>query len=59
VAANPGDHPELLRRRREHATLDDVVELLRGIRTILMAIDSKLQTIVGENGDEDDAEAES
>jgi hypothetical protein len=47
----------VLRRRRERATLDDVVELLRGIGTILMAIDAKLQTIVGENGDEDDAEA--
>jgi len=29
-------------RRRDRATLDDVVELLRGIGTILMEIDAKL-----------------
>jgi hypothetical protein len=46
----------VLRRGRERATLDDVVELLRGIGTIPMTIDAKLQTIVGENRD-DDAEA--
>jgi hypothetical protein len=42
--------------RRERATLDDVVELLRGIGTILMEMDAKLETMLGEEGD-DDAEA--
>jgi hypothetical protein len=42
--------------RRERATLDDVVELLRGIGTILMAIDAKLARIVQENGEDEDEE---
>jgi hypothetical protein len=42
--------------RRGRATLDDVVELLRGIGTILMEIDAKLARIVGENGDDEDEE---
>ena len=41
-------------RRRGSATLDDVVELLRGIGTILMKIDAKLDEIVQHlYGDED------
>jgi hypothetical protein len=45
------------RRRREGATLDDVVELLRGIGTILMEIDEKLARLLGAQGeDEDDGE---
>jgi len=48
----------MLRRRRERATLDDVVELLRGIGTILMEIDSKLQRLVRTiEGDDDEEEA--
>jgi hypothetical protein len=47
----------VLRRRRvtAAATLDDVVEYLRGIATILMTIDANLQRIAG-NGDDDDGE---
>ncbi len=41
-------------RRREHATLDDVVELLRGIGTILMEIDEKLARLLGEDGEDED-----
>ena len=52
------DHASMLRRRRERATLDDVVELLRGIGTILMEIDSKLQRLVRTiEGDDDEEEA--
>jgi len=47
-------------RRRERATLDDVVELLRGIGTILMKIDAKLDEVIRhleeEEGDDDEAE---
>jgi hypothetical protein len=45
-----------VRRRRERATLDDVVELLRGIATILMEIDAKLEEIARRNGDDEDEE---
>ena len=44
----------LVLRRREGATLDDVVELLRGIGTILMEIDAKLARLLGSSGEEDD-----
>jgi hypothetical protein len=43
--------------RRDRATLDDVVELLRGIGTILMEIDAKLQKILSQNGGDEDEEA--
>jgi hypothetical protein len=46
-------------RRQTSATLDDVVELLRGIGTILMEIDAKLQTIIRHMGVDDNGEAES
>jgi len=46
-------------RRRERATLDDVVELLRGIGTTLMKIDSKLEELISYIDGEDDGEAES
>jgi hypothetical protein len=46
----------MLRRRRERATLDDVVELLRGIGTILMEIDSKLQRLIRTIEGDDDEE---
>jgi hypothetical protein len=45
-----------VRRRRERATLDDVVELLRGIGTILIEIDAKLEDIARRNRDEDEEE---
>ncbi len=48
----------MLRPRRERATLDDVVELLRGIGTILMEIDSKLQGLIRTIEGDDDAEAD-
>ena len=49
----------LRRRRRPRATLDDVVEYLRGIATILMEIDAKLDRITRRNeGDEDEEEEE-
>jgi hypothetical protein len=41
LPVSSGDHVGML-RRRDRATLDDVVELLRGIGTILMEIDEKL-----------------
>jgi hypothetical protein len=45
-------------RRSDRATLDDVVEYLRGIATILMEIDSKLQRLVRTiEGDDDEEEA--
>jgi hypothetical protein len=43
-------------RRSERATLDDVVEYLRGIATILMEIDAKLEEIARANGDDEDEE---
>lgn len=46
----------MLRKRRTTATLDDVVEYLHGIATILMEIDAKLQRIARENGDDDGEE---
>jgi hypothetical protein len=46
----------LRKRRTTAATLDEVVELLRGIGTILMEIDAKLEDIARENGDEKDEE---
>ena len=47
----------MLRRRQASATLDDVVELLRGIGTILMEIDAKLERVLRQNGDDEDEEA--
>ncbi|HET7744191.1 MAG TPA: hypothetical protein VFK76_05560 [Gaiellaceae bacterium] len=44
----------MFRRRLERATIDDVVELLRGIGTILMEIDEKLARILAAKGGEDD-----
>jgi len=44
-------------RRQRGSTLDDVVELLRGIGTILMEIDAKLERILGKNGGDEDEEA--
>ena len=41
-------------RRRQRATLEDVVELLRGVGTILMAIDAKLEEILSQNGGDED-----
>ena len=49
----------MLRRRGERATLDDVVELLRGIGTILMEIDAKLQGLIRAIEGGDDSEADS
>jgi hypothetical protein len=46
-------------RRRPGATLDDVVELLRGIGTILMKIDAKLDEVIRLLEDDDDGEADS
>jgi uncharacterized protein YjeT (DUF2065 family) len=46
-------------RRNASATLDDVIEYLRGIGTILMAIDAKIVRLVQENGDEDEEEERS
>jgi hypothetical protein len=45
-------------RRNATATLDDVIEYLRGIGTILMAIDAKLVRLVQEYGDDEDEEEE-
>jgi hypothetical protein len=44
------------RRPRSSATLDDVVEYLRGIATTLMEIDAKLQSIAGPNGEDGNGE---
>jgi hypothetical protein len=46
------------RRRVETATLDDVIEYLRGIGAILMEIDAKLARLVRQNGDDEDGEEE-
>ena len=46
-------------RRRNRATLDDVVELLQGIGTMLMKIDAKLQEVIRYLDGDDDDEAES
>jgi len=46
-------------RRRQRSTLDDVVELLQGIGTILMKIDAKLEEVIRYLDGEDDDEAES
>jgi hypothetical protein len=44
--------------KSERATLDDVIEYLRGIATILMEIDAKLEAISrSERDDEDEEEA--
>ena len=53
-----GDHGDVL-RRRNRATLDDVVELLRGIGTILMEIDAKLARLVGPSEEDEDEEERS
>jgi hypothetical protein len=45
--------------KRERTTLEDVVELLRGIGTILMKIDAKLEELISYLDGEDDDEAES
>ena len=44
--------------RRERATLEDVVELLRGIGTILMEIDAKLEEILQHLEGDDDEQTE-
>jgi hypothetical protein len=44
------------RRPRSSATLDDVVEYLRGIATILMEIDARLKAITPENGEDENGE---
>jgi hypothetical protein len=49
----------VLRRRRAAATLDDVVDYLRGIGTILMEINAQLAIITGRMGGENDEEADS
>ena len=49
----------VLWRRRGGATLDDVVELLKGIGTILMEIDAKLARLVGPNEEDEDEEERS
>jgi hypothetical protein len=41
-----GEQLCVLWRRREVATLDDVVELLHGLSVIVQAIDAKLERIV-------------
>jgi len=46
------------RRRERRATLDDVVELLHGIGTILMEIDAKLEEAIQHLEEDDDDEAE-
>jgi hypothetical protein len=48
----------VLRKRRTTATLDDVVEYLHGIATILMEIDAKLDRITRQNGEDEDEEEE-
>jgi hypothetical protein len=44
-------------RRRDRGTLEDVVEYLRGIATILIEIDSKLDRLLQRIGDDDEEEA--
>jgi hypothetical protein len=44
--------------RRQQATLDDVVELLRGIGIILMEIDAKLDRVIRYLRGDDDEEAD-
>jgi len=44
--------------QRERATLEDVVEVLNGIATILMKIDAKLDVLVDDDEEEDDEEAQ-
>jgi hypothetical protein len=51
------DHGVVRRRRGSATTLDDVVELLRGIGTILMEIDVKLERLLKRIGDDEDEEA--
>jgi hypothetical protein len=53
-----GDDAVVRRRRTERATLDDVVEYLRGIATILLEIDAKLDRIARRNGEDEDGEEE-
>jgi hypothetical protein len=43
--------------RGERATLDDVVEILRGIAILLMAIDAKLEGMDGRHEDDEDEAA--
>jgi hypothetical protein len=43
-------------RRSERTTLDDVLEYLRGIATILMEIDAKLEDIARLKGDGENEE---
>jgi hypothetical protein len=42
--------------KSERATLDDVIEYLRGLATILMEIDAKLEDIGRSKGDDEDEE---
>jgi hypothetical protein len=53
-----GDHGVVRRKRRERATLDDVVEVLQGVATILMEIDAKLEDLARRKGDDEDEEEE-
>jgi hypothetical protein len=46
-------------RRQSGATLDDVVELLEGIGTILMEISAKLEVIIRHVRGDEDEEADS
>jgi len=45
--------------RRPRATLDDVVEYLRGIATFLTEIDAKLERALRRNGHDPDEETRS
>jgi hypothetical protein len=45
-------------RRRDQARLDDVIEYLRGIATILMKIDAKIAELIEILDGETDEEAE-
>jgi len=59
LAAGLRDDSRMRRaRRRPRATLDDVVEYLHGIVTILMEIDAKLDDIARQNGEDEDGEEE-
>ena len=52
------DHAPVFWKRKERATLEDVIEFLQGIGTILMKIDSKPEEVVRHLEEEDDGEAE-
>jgi hypothetical protein len=55
LVASSRHHLDMTWRRHRGATLDDVVELLQGIGTILMDINAKLEAIIRHiRGDEDE-----